>query len=176
MRVLFVVGAVVALGLAGCVKREAGAAPPVNTFRQGEQVSLVLPSWPDSKPHDLAGDRGSVVLLDIWATWCEPCRDALPTYDALQKQFGAKGLRVYAVNMDEDPRAIEPFLKEVKVNLPVLLEQEGRVEKSLGVKLMPTTFLLDRQGRLRHRHEGFSDEVSKQYQGEIEQLLAEPSP
>jgi len=166
-------GAVAVLATAGCVKRSASVAP-VNAFQRGEQVGLVLPQWPDGAAHDLAKDRGNVVLLDIWATWCEPCRDALPTYEKLQQAYGARGLRVYAINMDEDPRQIAPFLQQVKVSLPILLEQDGRVEQSLGVRLMPTTFLLDRQGRLRHRHEGFSEELVTKYQGEIEELLAEP--
>lgn len=179
MRRLFVqmgaVGALFALGLCGCVKRDA-LPSLVNNFRQGDQVNLVLPQYPDGTPHDLSKDRGHVVLLDVWATWCEPCKDALPIYQDLAAHYADKGLRVYAVNMDEDPRQIGPFLQETKVTLPILLEQDGLVEKSLGVKLMPTTFLLDRQGRLRHRHEGFAEEFLQKYQNEIEQLLAEPAP
>jgi thiol-disulfide isomerase/thioredoxin len=172
-RLFLVVAALGALGPSGCVKRDA-LPSLVNNFRQGDQVNLVLPQYPNGTPHDLVKDRGSVVLLDIWATWCEPCRDALPIYQDLAKHYEAKGLRVYAINMDEDPRQIGPFLQEVKVSLPILLEQDGLVEKSLGVKLMPTTFLLDKQGRLRHRHEGFAEEFLQKYQNEIEALLAEP--
>jgi thiol-disulfide isomerase/thioredoxin len=169
-------GALVALGvtvgLSGCVKRDPSIPAVVNAFRQGEQVDLVLPKWPEGS-HDLAQDRGNVVLLDVWATWCEPCRDALPVYEQLQRQYGDKGLRVYAINMDEDPRQIEPFVRDTKVQLPILREQDGRVENSLGVRLMPTSFILDRQGRLRHRHEGFNEAMVQKYQQEIEALLSE---
>jgi thiol-disulfide isomerase/thioredoxin len=167
------VGLTLALALVGCVGRDA-LPSLVNTYRQGEQVGLTLPRYPDGKPHDLASDRGSVVLLDVWATWCEPCKDALPTYEQLAKQYGARGLKIYAINMDEDPRQIDGFLKQTHVTLPILLEQQGLAEHSLGVKMMPTTFLLDRQGRLRHRHEGFAEDFLQQYQNEIEELLAEP--
>jgi thiol-disulfide isomerase/thioredoxin len=172
MRRSLLLGAVLALGLSGCVKRAEPIPPLVSAFREGEQVSLVLPKWPEGT-HDLARDRGSVVLLDIWATWCDPCRDALPIYEQLQKQYGAQGLRVYAINMDEDPRQIDKFVRDLNVQLPILRENDGVVEKSLGVRLMPTTFLLDRQGRLRHRHEGFNEAFLQKYQTEIEALLAE---
>jgi thiol-disulfide isomerase/thioredoxin len=115
-----------------------------------------------------------VVLLDVWATWCEPCRDALPLYEQLAKEYGKRGLKVYAMNVDEDPRAIPEFLKEVKVELPILVDTNAAVaEKTLGVRMMPTTFFLDRKGVVRFVHEGFAEEFLQKYQNELEQLLAE---
>ena len=172
-RLLVVMAALGAVAASGCVTHEA-LPSPVNSYRQGEEVSLKLPQYPSGPPHDLAEDKGHVVLLDVWATWCEPCKDALPIYQDLAKHYESRGLRVYAINMDEDPRQIDGFLKETKVTLPILLEQNGLAEKSLGVKLMPTTFLIDKKGRLRHRHEGFAEEFLQKYQNEIEELLAEP--
>jgi len=166
-------GSVAVLAVSGCVKRNPSPVP-ANPFQRGERVALVLPRWPNGAPHDLSEDLGQVVLLDVWATWCEPCRDALPVYEKFQQTYGPRGLRVYAINMDEDTRQIAPFLKDVKVSLPILLEQDSRVEQSLGVRLMPTTFLLDRKGQLRHRHEGFSEDMVTKSQSELEALLAEP--
>jgi thiol-disulfide isomerase/thioredoxin len=139
-----------------------------------EPLSFEVKRYPDGSPYSVASDKGSVVLLDVWATWCEPCRDALPLYEQLAKEYGSKGLKVYALNVDEDSRAIPPFLQETKVNLPILMDANAQVaEKTLGVKMMPTTFIVDSTGVVRFVHEGFSEAFLQQYQTEIEQLLKE---
>jgi thiol-disulfide isomerase/thioredoxin len=183
-------GALVFLGLAGCAQNHelpplvAGdrAAPMAPTAAELNQtgnplsgpLSFQVKRYPDGAAYDVASDRGSVVLLDVWATWCEPCRDALPIYEQLAKEYGKRGLKVYALNVDEDPRAIPAFLQEAKVNLPILVDTNAEVaEKTLGVKMMPTTFIVDRRGVARFVHEGFAEEFLQKYQTEIEQLLAE---
>ncbi len=182
-------GALALLALAGCTQNPmipplvAGdrAAPMVSPADVGEsQGGLSAPltfqvrRYPDGEPYSVASDRGSVVLLDVWATWCEPCRDALPIYEQLATKYGSRGLKVYALNVDEDSRAIPAFLTETKLGLPVLLDANAQVaEKTLGVKMMPTTFIVDRKGVVRFVHEGFAEEFLQKYQTEIEQLLAE---
>jgi thiol-disulfide isomerase/thioredoxin len=137
-------------------------------------LELRLPLFPGGKMHDLAKDRGNVVLLDIWATWCEPCRRALPIYEQLVKRYGARGFKVYAINVDDDPDEIRPFVKETKLSLPVLVDRDAEVvESKLAIRVMPTSFVLDRQGRVRHVHEGFAAEFLPKYEAEIEALLAE---
>lgn len=125
-------------------------------------------------PYTLSQDRGKVVLLDVWATWCDPCRDALPLYQDLKKEYGAKGLEVYAINVDTDARMISSFLAETKVDLPVLLDP-GAVfaESKLQVKVMPTAFLIDRKGVLRVKHEGFDESLISTWVKDIEDLLSE---
>ncbi|MHB8877752.1 MAG: TlpA disulfide reductase family protein, partial [Myxococcaceae bacterium] len=128
------------------------------------------------KFYDMVSDRGRVVLLDVWATWCEPCRDALPLYEQFQKEYGERGLRVYAVNVDVDQREIPRFIQETRLSLPILLDKNAELsEGRLKVTMMPTTFLLDRQGAIRFVHEGFAEEFLAKYQSEIEQLLSEPA-
>jgi thiol-disulfide isomerase/thioredoxin len=137
-------------------------------------LELKLPLYPGGKLHDLAKDRGNVVLLDVWATWCEPCRRALPIYERLLKQYGRRGFKVYTINVDADSDDIRPFLKETKLTLPVLVDRDAElVDAKLGIRVMPTSFVLDRQGRVRHVHEGFADDYLTKYQAEIEALLAE---
>jgi len=186
-------GALGLLALAGCTTQHSSlpplvpgdrAAPMAPTtspddlgqFRGAlrEPLTFEVKRYPDGAPYAVASDRGSVVLLDVWATWCEPCRDALPIYEQLAKEYGSRGLKVYALNVDEDARTIPPFLTETKVSLPILLDANAQVaEKTLGVKMMPTTFILDRQGVVRFIHEGFAETFLQQYQTEIEQLLGE---
>lgn len=126
------------------------------------------------QPYALSQDRGKVVLLDVWATWCEPCRDAMPLYQDLKKEYGAKGLEVYAINVDTDVRMITDFLTETKVDLPVLLDPGAAfAESKLKVKVMPTAFLIDRKGVLRVTHEGFDESLLATWVKDIEALLAE---
>jgi thiol-disulfide isomerase/thioredoxin len=176
-----------ALALSGCASSKlpplTGPAAPASSSSALVESSAPAPAplqfsvkrYPGGEPHAIASDRGSVVLLDVWATWCEPCRDALPMYENLAKHYGSRGLKVYALNVDEDTRAIPAFLKEAKVSLPVLLDSNAEVaDKVLRVRLMPTTVLIDRKGMVRYVHEGFAEEFLAKYQAEIEQLLAEP--
>ncbi len=134
-----------------------------------------MPRYPGGALHALSADLGKVVLLDVWATWCEPCRDALPTYQRLRDQYRARGLEVYAINVDEDPTQIPAFIEETRLDLPILIDKNAGVsERDLNVRVMPSTFLVDRRGALRFVHEGWADGLLPQYQAEIEQLLSEP--
>ena len=115
------------------------------------------------------------VLLDVWATWCEACRDVFPQYEALQKRFADKGLKVYALSVDADVNAVAQFVTETKLQLPVLLDPEAHVAESVfKVKLMPTSFIIDRKGVIRFTHEGLSDDLFATEEKEAELLLAEP--
>lgn len=162
--------------LAGCPKSE--PAPPLTGPVKGEgrpgMATMVLTKQVDHQPWKLADDLGSVVLLDVWATWCEPCEESLPVYHDLLKQFGGQGLKVYGINVDADPKLAAPFLKERKLDVPVLLDPGAAiVESALQVKVMPTAFIVDKKGNLRHVHEGFAEEFLQKYVTEIEALLAE---
>lgn len=165
------------LAATGCLVPH--APPPLTDDGPSKDVAvhtLKLERSPKTaSPWTLSQDKGHVVLLDVWATWCDPCRDSLPLYADLQKQYGPKGLKVYAVNIDADSAVVPPFLEGLKVELPVLLDPEARASESvLKVKVMPTSFLIDRQGRVRQVHEGFADEFLGRTIQEVEGLLAEP--
>jgi len=175
--------ALAALALSGCARTlpppsasEAPSSTPGARAAEPGPLQFTVKSYPGGEPHAMASDRGSVVLLDVWATWCEPCREALPVYQDLAKHYAERGLKVYALNVDEDTRTLSPFLQETKVTLPVLLDSNAEVaERELRVRLMPTTLLIDRQGKVRYVHEGFSEDFLARYRVEIEELLAEPA-
>ena len=171
-----------ALLLVGCTFKPAG--PELVDSTPGERLTsspnalqLTLPTYPAREAWTLSAHRGHVVLLDVWATWCEPCRDALPLYQDIATEFAPRGLEVFTINVDADARPIAPFLAEAKVSLPVLLDPEARLaESTLKVKLMPTAFLVDKKGRVRFVHEGFDEGQLATWLSEIETLLAEPAP
>jgi thiol-disulfide isomerase/thioredoxin len=139
-----------------------------------EPLSFEVKRWPGGESFDVAGERGHVVLLDVWATWCEPCRDALPGFERLAREYAPRGVEVFALNVDEDSRQVASFVGETKVSLPILVDQNAAVaEKTLKVRLMPTTFILDRRGVVRFVHEGFAGDSMVKIRSELEHLLDE---
>jgi thiol-disulfide isomerase/thioredoxin len=160
----------VALLLTGCVPRPAASVGP-SPLAAGP-VDLVLKHFPSNEPWRLTDERGRVVLLDFWATWCEPCRDALPAYAALQSVWAARGVKFYAVNIDAEPSLIAGFLAEANVSMPTLLDPEGvAAEAVLKVQLMPTSFLIDRGGVIQHRLEGYDPDAVARLPAQFERLL-----
>ncbi len=142
----------------------------------GQRIDLVAPLVGGGDV-DVGADRGRVRIVDFWATWCEPCKDELPSLDALTRDLGARGLSVYAVSFDEDAAQIPPFLREVPVSFPVLWDKGGeRWSSRYDIERLPTTLLVDRAGVIRFVHEGFDEAATAQTRRQVEQLLAEPAP
>jgi peroxiredoxin len=99
------------------------------------------------------------VVVDFWATWCAPCKRALPRYQLLQDRYGAQGVTFVAISED-DPRSqarIGPYLQAQGLTLAVALDGDGRVAKQFGVSDLPTTFVIAPQGRVVAKHVGYSD-------------------
>jgi thiol-disulfide isomerase/thioredoxin len=109
-----------------------------------------------SKAHlRLADLLGKVVLIDFWASWCGPCREALPQYDKLYGEIAHADFDIVAINLDEDVADAKKFLVAHAVRFPVALDPAGTVPKSFGLVGMPTTYLLDRNGVIRLSYQGF---------------------
>lgn len=120
-------------------------------------------------PEDL---KGKVVLIDFWASWCEPCRESFPVMDALQKKYADKGFVILAVNVDEERKDMEEFLKKNKPSFTVVRDAKQKLVEKVEVGTMPSSFLIDREGKVRFMHSGFKgEETRKKYQEEIESLL-----
>lgn len=93
--------------------------------------------------------RGQVVLVNFWATWCEPCRAEMPELDALAHEYRDAGFRVLAVNVLEEPDAIQRFGEELGLGLPLLVDRSGEVYKAYNVQGLPTSYLIDAEGMIR---------------------------
>lgn len=117
--------------------------------------------------------HGKVVLLDFWASWCAPCRQSFPWMNALQKKYGDRGLVVIAVNVDADRQLAGEFLQASPAQFRIEYDPKGQVASQLNVAAMPTSFLLDRNGKVIKQHAGFREAQMAAREQEIEQLLKE---
>ena len=124
----------------------------------------------DGRPVKLADYKGKVVLLNFWATWCGPCRIEIPWFVDFEKTHKDRGFAVLGVSMDEDGwEAVKPFMQEHKVNYRMVIGSDDMAQKYGGVDSLPTTFLIDREGRIASTHIGLVSK--KDYLNDIQQLL-----
>lgn len=120
----------------------------------------------------LSSLRGRVVVLDFWAPWCVPCSASFPFLDRLREKYAAESLAVVGLTLEESKEAIDAFLEAVPVRFPVVSDPTGRAGEALGVVAMPTTFLLDREGRVAGRFEGGDPKVHARIDAAVAELLA----
>ena len=112
---------------------------------------------PGGKKVSLENFRGKVVFLNFWATWCESCREEMPSMERLYREFKGKGLEIVAVNIKDKRPAALAFVKELKLNYQVLMDPEGEVGLLYGAFGLPVTYLIDRKGVLLARLWGPAD-------------------
>jgi peroxiredoxin len=103
---------------------------------------------------DLARDRGKVVLLNFWATWCAPCKVEMPRFMEWQREYGARGLVVIGVSIDDSAAPARAFVETLHLNYPVVMGNAQLGERYGGVLGVPVTFLIDRAGVVRARFDG----------------------
>jgi thiol-disulfide isomerase/thioredoxin len=120
----------------------------------------------------LSEQRGQVMLLNFWASWCEPCRTEMPAFENLSKRYESQGLQVMAINYRETGAAVQRFIDSTNLHLPVLRDAGGAAAQSLGVHTFPTTIALDRQGRARFVVVGECDWSGATAAGWIAELLS----
>ncbi|MEH6556386.1 MAG: TlpA disulfide reductase family protein [Oceanicoccus sp.] len=121
----------------------------------------------------LSEQRGQVVLINFWASWCGPCRQEMPLLDELQQKYSKLGFTVFGVNVDKDPAKADKILKDIPVSFPVLYDSDGNVSKLFDVSAMPTTVIVDRDGNMRYLHKGFKPGYEDKYAANIKALIRE---
>ena len=145
MLALAVLGALVA------VTQPASAVEPPHKFAVHDApVTLPEISFEDAdgQPRTLAEFSGKVVLLNIWATWCVPCRNEMPTLDRLQAEVGGLGFEVVALSIDRSPDVVKQFFTEIGIaHLTLNIDKSSKAMFALGVFGLPTTLLIDRKGK-----------------------------
>lgn len=160
--------------LAACQKHEtpqpaAANQPPSSSSTTGTTATAPPPATPstavdsavgkamppykaqmlDGKPFDVAAERGNVVFLNLWATWCGPCRYEIPELQKLHAQYAAQGFKVVGVSLDESGKdAVQQFVTEHAMSYPVALDPDGKLANVFQTTVIPTSVLIDRTGKI----------------------------
>jgi len=164
--------------VSACLLFSCGGAPVEPAAEIAEAADMHEPTpapdfaLPDAQGNEikLSDLKGKVVLLNFWATWCGPCKIEMPWFVEFQRDYKDKGFAVVAVSLDEEGwEVVKPFAEDLKLNFPVVLGDDELADKFGGVVALPTTFIIDKEGRITAKHTGL---VSKSdYKDEIEGLL-----
>jgi len=119
----------------------------------------------------LAEQRGRVVMVNFWATWCGPCRQEMPQLDRLYQKYKSSGFVLLGVNVDEDVLKATDVAAKLGVSFPVLLDTDKAVSKLYNLSTMPSTVLIDRDGKVRYVHRGYLTGYEDNYDKQIRELL-----
>ncbi len=124
-----------------------------------------------NKTIQLSNYKGKVVYLDFWASWCDPCKRSFPWMNELQTQYGKDGFEIIAVNLDTSRKDAEEFLKQMPAKFDVAFDKSGKTAEAYNLKAMPSSFLIDKNGRLVHKSLGYRVEEKKIVEKKIQQLV-----
>ncbi len=113
----------------------------------------------DGQPVRLSDFKGKVVILDFWATWCPPCREEIPHFKALYSKYRAQGLEIVGVALDEGgASAVRPFVQSKGITYPIAISDSRVTQAYGGIRGIPTTFVIDREGRIVKKYVGYQNQ------------------
>lgn len=138
----------------------------------------ILPECPaaqveTNKPLDFSVYKGKVVLVDFWATWCSPCLKSMPFFNTLRNELASQGFEIVAINVDEDSELARQFLQSHPVDYVTSFDADGHCPALFEVKAMPSSYLVDKIGKVRFIHLGYRDSDQESIRQEITKLLSE---
>ena len=139
-----------------------------NTRQHALAPDFTLPQITGT-PLQLSSMQGKVVLLDFWATWCEPCREEIPHFVELQHKYGNEGLQIVGVSMDDSIDPVRPFAEKFQINYPIVMGNAKIGELYGGVLGLPVAFIIGRDGRIYRKHLGATN--VNVFETEIQGLL-----
>ena len=149
-------------------------AAEITSLGADPELDFKLSDFKD-KTHTLASYRGKVVLVNFWASWCPPCIYEMPELTRLQQQLADKPFEVIAINVGEKKYKVHKFTRLINFELPVLLDTSNQAFKDWQVQTLPTSFLVDANGVVRHKIRGNPGWEEQETIALIEQLIAESS-
>jgi peroxiredoxin len=144
------------------------AIPAIAPAAAAPDFTLRTMSGPNMR---LAEQRGRVVMVNFWATWCGPCRQEMPQLDRLYQKYKSSGFMLLGVNVDDDTRKAADVAGKLGVSFPVLLDTDKAVSKLYDLSTMPSTVLIDRDGKVRYVHRGYLTGYEDNYDKQIRELL-----
>ena len=122
-------------------------------------------------PFELDDYRGKVVVIDFWASWCVPCRRSFPWLNQMQKKYGDEGLVVIGVNLDASTDDARAFLRDYPANFEIIYDSTGVLAEQYGVEAMPSSFVIDRSGKVVANHFGFKVKKQEEYEQVLRETL-----
>lgn len=125
----------------------------------------------EGKEHTLGAYRGKVVLVNFWATWCEPCKDEMPSIERLRRSLEGRPFAVLAVNLAEPDSRVQRFLREVPLGFPVLMDRDTAAAKAWKARMLPATYIIGPDGRIRYSYLGELDWSREPVRKQIAELL-----
>jgi thiol-disulfide isomerase/thioredoxin len=125
----------------------------------------------DSGTVSLKEYRNQVVFVDFWASWCVPCKYSFPWMNEMQERYGKDGLKVIGINVDKDKAMAKKFLEHVPASFDIAYDPEGEVADLYSLKVMPSSYLIDRDGNLVHAHKGFKTSDGSRMEDIIRKLI-----
>jgi peroxiredoxin len=157
-------------GLLLCLVAATGAASSGLTGQLAPDFALKSSTGKNLR---LSEYRGDVVMINFWATWCGPCRQEMPLLDELYSRYQRVGFSLLGVNIDDDSGKAMNMVSELGVSFPVLFDARKEVSRLYAVDAMPVTVILDREGTVRHVHQGYKPGYEQKYLEQIRALLRE---
>ncbi|WP_078084391.1 TlpA family protein disulfide reductase [Microbulbifer mangrovi] len=121
----------------------------------------------------LSEQRGEVIMLNFWASWCGPCREEMPLLNDLHARYEPVGFQVWGVNVDANREDAQAMLNKIPVEFPVLFDSQSDVSKLFGVEAMPSSVFIDRDGKVRYVHKGYRSGDEAEYKKIIKELIRE---
>lgn len=146
----------------------------------GTAMAAIAPSStaPDFTLHTMNGpnmrlqeQRGKVVMINFWATWCGPCRQEMPHLDRLYDKYKSSGFVLMGINVDDDTRNAAAVAAKLGVRFPVLLDTDKQVSRLYDLSTMPSTVIVDRDGKVRYVHRGYLSGYEDTYDKQVRELL-----
>ena len=174
LRLALVGATALGLGTVACAPQEPARAAVKDSKDRKRAPEFELKDVNGKLVH-LSDYKGKVVLLDFWATWCGPCGIEIPWFVEFQRKYKDRGFEVLGVSMDDDGwKSITPFVAEKNINYRILLGDDKTADLYGSVEALPTTFVVDRDGRVASVHVGLASR--KDFEDAIEKLLEAPAP
>ncbi len=159
------------IGLTGALLLVAASVPIASTENAQLAPSFSVQNLAGGASIKLDQFQGKVVYVDFWASWCGPCLKSFPFMENLHQQYSGEGLVVVAINMDQNPEDAHKFLTENPVNFLIGQDRQGSVAEQYGVLAMPSSFVIDRDGLVKHVHYGFKSSDKEKISSLVASLL-----